>query len=460
MKRDSSGNATTVNNPGGPGVQGGPVVRDPSKPAVLGRTTADRQPFLDPRVSDPLAISYAQGAEGRRRPPAVPLIPRYAEPVAGGADLPIPLLSSEAGTGTMVEQARQQRGLPAPSIPGLDSVLASMGGEPALRRPPPGPAPSAAGIVEGSSHTQAPATMQPRSAGLTLPAGLHRDDLLPEQATKDPTFQPGQGSMFAANQPHLAYKFGVMRSGKYVPPQLLKQASKPGQAASLSAETVDGLQAINARLQEQKRAEQGPTVDQQVAAESARGPAGGAGATDRPLSDAEKKALIDEMDEFEMSRLKNALFKDLLNNDEQKRIVESRLSQLDLTDLVVTGQVRQTVPIIPGTFEPEFQSYAAEEDLSIKRLIGEEAESLKPSDRYILDKYQLMGLTIALVSINKHQFPDYRSADGKFDEEKFWVKYAIVARLNYHMMASLMVNWFWFDMRVRRLFKAEELGNG
>jgi len=64
------------------------------------------------------------------------------------------------------------------------------------------------------------------------------------------------------------------------------------------------------------------------------------------------------------------------------------------------------------------------------------------------------------VSINSYKFPDYRDSSGKFNEEAFWAKYAIVSRLNYHMMASLMVNWFWFDMRVRRLFKAEELGNG
>lgn len=463
MKRDNSGNTPTVNTPGGPGIPGGPVVRDPAKPTVLGRTDAGRRPFLDPRVSDPAAINYAQGAELRRRPPAVAPIPRYADPVAYGPDLPIPLLTSEAGSGTMVEQARQQRGLPMPGVPGLDSVLASMNNEPALGRAPALAKPNlggAPGIVEGSAHTQPTAAAQPRSAGLSLPVGLLRDDLLPEQATKDPTFQPGQGSMFAVHQPHLADKYGVMRGGKYVPPQMLKKVNKPGQASTLSSDTVDGLNAINSRLLEQKQAEQGPSVDQQVATEASSGPAGGAGSTNKPLSEAEKKALIDDMDEFEMSRLKNALFKDLLNNDEQKRIVEARLTQLDLTELIITGQVRQSVPIVPGVFEPEFQSYAGEEDLSIKRLIGEEVASLKPSDRYILDKYQLMGLTIALVSINRHPFPDYRNADGKFDEEKFWVKYSIVARLNYHMMASLMVNWFWFDMRVRRLFKAEELGNG
>lgn len=460
MKRPTG----TVVDPGGPGIAGGTIVRDPAHPTVLGKTTAQPGPFLHPGVSDPRAISYAQGAETRRRAPAVAPIPRYADPVAGGPDLPIPLLNGEAGSGTMAEQARQQRGLPMPQVPGLDSVLASMGNEPALGRtalprPNTGVAP---GIVEGTAHTQPVVAAQPRSGGLTLPPGLLRDDMLTEQATKDPSFQNGQGAMFAVNQPHLAFKYGIMRGGQFVAPHLIKKAQqKPGQTAKLSGQTIEGLNALSDLEAQRKRVESGePVVDRQIADEAAKGPAGGAGSTNKPLSEKEKAALFDEMDEFDMGRLKSALFKDLLNNDEQKRIIESRLKPLDLTELIITAQIHQTVPIVPGVFEPEFQSYAGEEDLCVKRLIGEEVKSLEPSDRYILDKYQLMGLTIALVSINSYKFPDYRDSSGKFNEEAFWAKYAIVSRLNYHMMASLMVNWFWFDMRVRRLFKAEELGNG
>jgi hypothetical protein len=36
----------------------------------------------------------------------------------------------------------------------------------------------------------------------------------------------------------------------------------------------------------------------------------------------------------------------------------------------------------------------------------------------------------------------------------------MVARFDMHLLSSLAVNWFWFDVRVRKLFVAEKLGNG
>ena len=89
-----------------------------------------------------------------------------------------------------------------------------------------------------------------------------------------------------------------------------------------------------------------------------------------------------------------------------------------------------------------------------------EAKSLEPSDRYLLDKYSLMGLAVSLRSVNKKQIPLHEDHDGNFDDKKFWEKFNIVVKFPFHMLASLAVNWFWFDMRVRRLFVAEQVGNG
>jgi hypothetical protein len=446
MKREPG----SVTDPGGPGVPPTTTRRDKGNPTQLGPDPrGPRQPFIDPSVSDPVSIRYAQGAEGRRRN-APTAIPRYSEPVAGGPDLPIPHLGSDATDGTMADQARRQRGLPQPSnIPDISSVIAAMGGEPALTR-------GGAGIVAGDAHQQA--APQPHALSPSLPPNLRRDDMLPEQATKDPDFRSGPGSMFAANQPAMAFKYGVMRNKQFIPPHQLRAAPTPG--GGLRQETVEGLRALDEFQQARQRAERAEPGDADVEKDAMAGPAGGAGATEKPLTDEDKRQLLDDMDEFQLSRLKNALFKDMLNNDEQKAIIEGRLKPLDLSELIITGRVSQTVPIHPGVFEAEFQSYAADEDLVVKRLIGEEAVSLRPSDRYLMDKYHLMGLTISVASINRKPLPDYRDAKGDFDEKKFWAKYAIVARFNYHMMASLMVNWFWFDMRVRKLFKAESLGNG
>jgi hypothetical protein len=100
----------------------------------------------------------------------------------------------------------------------------------------------------------------------------------------------------------------------------------------------------------------------------------------------------------------------------------------------------------------------------VKRLLGMEMENLKPLntgfERYVTDKYTLMGLTVAVKAINKVQFETIYDVNGNWDEAKFWAKYKVISNFNYHMIGSLVVNWFWFDLRVRYLFKAEALGNG
>ena len=84
------------------------------------------------------------------------------------------------------------------------------------------------------------------------------------------------------------------------------------------------------------------------------------------------------------------------------------------------------------------------------------------SDRYLLDKYALMGMTCALVKVHKNQppLPDHRNERGDFDDNRFWEKFNKVIKLPLPMIASLGVHYFWFDVRVRKLFRVEKLKNG
>lgn len=402
----------------------------PTPPGQKVPVELGNQPFIDERVTDPTALRYARSVEGRRRP--APL-PKYTTPVAGGEDVPIPRLDLGAREGqTMAEQAQAARQA----------------------------APIPAGIVTGTAHTVPPK----RGGGVSLP-GLLPGDMLPEPALSDPAYQQGSGSRYAASQPHLAQKYGVLRSGAYIPPQKLMQSSAPGApkpAASVRPETLEGLRAIEEFNQKREQVETGELgVEQRIEQDARATPAGkSVGKTEKPLSEAEKKALLNDMDEFDLHALRNALLKDLLNNEQQRKLVESRLKPLDIGQLIAEGRVTQVIPIKPGVFEPEFQSYSGNEDLVVKRLISAEQKRIDLPDQYLVDKFVLLGLTISLVSVNKHQLPDYRGPDGLFDEDLFWKKYAIVSEFNMHMIASLAVHWFWFDLRVRRLFVADDLGNG
>lgn len=444
-----------IESPGGPGIPGSQVRRDANNPT---RMTADPKdpPFIDPRIADPAALRYAQGAETRRRNAAP--IPKYTEPVAYGPDVPIPRLDGEHMAGrTMREHAQAERGLPNEPAPMLDlSKILGAAAEPALGK---------SGIIVGEKPREEAVVPRVNSQGMST-AGVQDGDFLPEAAKQDPAFMSGAGSMYATNQPNLARKYGVMRGGKHVPAQMLQAPSsrtigggKSAPTAGVSPATLEGLQALADFNKVREKAENNESPAG-IEREALSGPAGGAGATGPAMSDAEKKAILNDLDAFDISRFRTAMFKDLLNNDEQRTIIEKRLGPLSLSQLITDGVVMQRVVVHPGVFEPTFQSYSGEEDIHIKRLLSEETRSNSVTDQYALDKYSLMGLTIALFKINNTTLPDYRDHEGNFNEEAFWKKYKVVARFDAHMLASLVANWFWFDVRVRKLWRAEDLGNG
>jgi hypothetical protein len=425
------------------------AVKDSNNPTQMGRdptVEAPPEPHLDPRVTSPQALAYAKAAAARRG--AAATLPKVTTPVAGGPTPPIPRLDGEHRAGmTMSEQALQEAGRNL----GAEAAAANPAFVDQTKPPVPG------GIISG------PAPVQTAAPGSGAAAGLLPQDMLPEQAQQDPNFQQGQGSMYASAQPQMARKYGVMRNGQYLPPQQLWPTGQGGRPA-LRPETVEGIKALEDFNKQRQTAEEGG-VDQKIEQDSKGGVAGQSsdvkGAVGKkPMTDEERKELLNDMDEFDLTRFRDATLRDMLNNNEQREIIEARLKPLDIVDLIIQNRVSQVVPIIPNKFEPELQSYSGEEDLAIKRLIMEETKSLEPSDRYILDKYSAMGLTVALRSINKKQLPDYVDQNGDFDDKLFWVKFNIVVKFPFHMLASLAVNWFWFDMRVRRLFVAEQLGNG
>lgn len=448
-------------DPGGPGVPGGArIVKDAQNPLQFGTDPRKSTTFIDPRIADPAALKYAMGAEARRRTSG---LSKQGQPVAGGPDVKIPNLNEAPIPGlTMAEQARYQRGEQMPGAPTAPDLSGLIGGmqQTALSQ----------GIIGGTDHYKPPAEAQPKNAAGASLEGLLRTDMLPEAAQQDQTFQQGGGSMYAVNQPHLAKKYGVMRNGQHIPAQALAgqqqraaqiKAGAAGVPAKpvLTSGTLEGLAAIEEFNRKRAQVES-PDSDARIEASAKAGPAGGGSSQSAPLSAAESKEFLDEMDSFDLSRTRNAMLKDLLNNDDQRGIIESRLKPLDLTDLIMSGRVRQRVPIVPGVFEPTFQSYSSSEDLFIKRTIGAEVRSNEATDQYALDKYTVMGLTVAVYAIGNTVLPDYRNEKGLLDEDAFWAKYAVVSSFNYHMISSLAANWFWFDIRVRKLYKAETLGNG
>jgi len=166
------------------------------------------------------------------------------------------------------------------------------------------------------------------------------------------------------------------------------------------------------------------------------------------------------MDELDFQKWREHQLQDILNNDEQRQLIEARCQPLTLDQMLMDGCSRQVVPIIPGQFEPEFQTMSTEDEMAIRRLIIDEAQAFVMPDKYVVDRYSLMSLSVGLKAINGSQFPTHLDPEGNFNDELFLKKFKMVCRLPFQMIASLAINFFWFEARARMLFKASKIKNG
>jgi len=261
--------------------------------------------------------------------------------------------------------------------------------------------------------------------------------VLPHGAENDPNFVKGVGSMISGNQPQL-------RSG---PRSGDPTAYKP----VLSEKTRESMEALAAFQQQAERMQEQSIKPAQTAEEKER---------EDETANLGKVAAKTEQDMYEELRdiIGNSEQFNLLNNPKRRKEIEARLSKLDITDVLTYGEVRQDVTVRPdGKLVVSYRSVSAEEDLAVKQMMFGETGG----DRYLMDKYTIMQLTLALVSINGEELPSHLDDRKKFNEEKFLKKFEAVVRFPIQFIADLGVQYLWFDERVRQLFvgSSEELKN-
>jgi hypothetical protein len=323
-------------------------------------------------------------------------------------------------------------------------------------------------IVEGSTSFSL-GSMDPNAQQRPpTPAqlGIMTTDMLPDEATQDPAFRRGQGDRFAVNQPDMAMKYGVVRNGMHVPPQALQaNVGGGGPGRRSMKDTIRDLQAAaGASPPPPKEMPLSDEEAEQQVQDSAAGASQNAGKPRKKLTDAEQKEVqeaISKLDDFDYDALRRQMNQDMLNNPEQREIIEERLDPLDVTDLIIHDRVRQTVPVIPGKFEIRFESMTGDDDLALKRLLMEESKSVEVTERYLLDKFAIMTLAAGLIAINNNPVPHaIHNEKGDFDDDQFWLKFGWVLKRGIHVLASIGANHTWFEMRVRKLLVAERAKNG
>jgi hypothetical protein len=344
-------------------------------------------------------------------------------PKGGAPEVKIPPLSAQPieGGGTMAQQAEILRDPASPLSPSYNPELALMAQQGEQPLTPDQMAAMASGQPGVPRMGPGGQVQQGQPAGGPFA-------VLPPQAQQSPGFRPGVGSMYAGNQP-----------GLKAPVHTAPNAD--GYKPALSDETRKSMEALAAM--------QG-VVDQKTAAAK------------REVEDQAnppKEPLDDETDmQRELREMLNNEYQwNLLNNPDRRKKIEGRLEPMNITDVILHGEVRQDVPIDPKKLVITYRSVTGEEDLAVKRMMfGEEG-----GDRYMLDKFTLMQLTLAMVAINGEPLPTHLK-DGKFDETKFLEKFDKVLKFPIQFLADLGIQYMWFDERVRDLFvgSTEALKNG
>jgi hypothetical protein len=148
----------------------------------------------------------------------------------------------------------------------------------------------------------------------------------------------------------------------------------------------------------------------------------------------------------------------VLNNKKRRQEIEARCAPMSFEDLLIRDEVQQTVPILPGKFEPRYRSYTPQESLFIKKYLQSKVQGAP--DNYALELYGMCQLALSLVSINGNQLPDHRDSNGDPDEKLFERKLKSVLKKDGYLIADLGINYIWFDVRVRKLINPDDLKNG
>jgi hypothetical protein len=244
---------------------------------------------------------------------------------------------------------------------------------------------------------------------------------LPPSAKDDPGFMPGVGSMIKGNQPFIG-----------------QQQEQPGQKRQLSPESKRDLEALadfHAQAKARQEAEQqsGPKPDPTP-----------------PLDDAALDADLDRTRQEIEDILSSTQQYTVLTDPERKKRIEDSLEPLDVTDIIVHGELRQNVRLLPNLVVI-FRTVSAEEDLEVKRMMF----GMKGGDMYMGGRYDTMQLTLALVGVNDRELPSHLDKEGRFDKKLFEDKYRLVLKFPVQMIADFCIQYGWFDDRVRVMLSGQ-----
>jgi len=252
----------------------------------------------------------------------------------------------------------------------------------------------------------------------------------------------------------------AMANGKFDGPVSLRQAKEMEQKKGLSPETQQALMMAQENMDKTT-----PSAEEQNIAKAAKDSTvldAPQTSTDRSELDRAESVIVKAQDSrsdlFDFDQFPN--IRNTLMGTERRKKIESRLTPLDITEMIMKKELRQTIPVIPGKLEFLLRTYTQAENLWCLRYIYD----FSGSPIYTQELLSTCRLACCLLKVNEAFMPEHRinlnQHDETIDKAAFEKKLATLKAFPIQLIADMSVQLMWFEDRVNNLFSLDALKNG
>jgi hypothetical protein len=143
--------------------------------------------------------------------------------------------------------------------------------------------------------------------------------------------------------------------------------------------------------------------------------------------------------------------------DKLRKVMESRLTPIDIGEYLMRGEAHQKVVIIPNKLEVIFRTVSEFEEVYVDEQLSKEKDV---STRQFLRRSNEWALATHIFSVNGQKWPLVNEADGTINDASMQRRLAHVRKLSSPIFVLLVQNLGWFLERVQESLTLEALGNG
>ena len=149
---------------------------------------------------------------------------------------------------------------------------------------------------------------------------------------------------------------------------------------------------------------------------------------------------------------------ELTQEEKLRKVIEERLEDIDIGEYLMSGEIRQEIPIIPEKLVVTFKTVSDLEESYVDNTISAEPSTI--SNRQFLRKMNELALVIHIYSVNGNKWPTLVNGDGTINEESVHSRLRHIKKLSSPIFNLMTQNLAWFTDRVNSALTSSALGNG